>query len=67
MRKQQDWGCSARDDSQKLKENTSQDSVVTDQDTVPKQGSLVTVTDSVDNPSDHQVNVRWQVKPKCNP
>lgn len=64
--KQQDWGCSARNDSEKSGEITSWDSDLTNQGKVPKKGSLVTVA-AVDNHSDHQVNARWQVRSKWNP
>lgn len=64
--KQQDWGCSARDDSEKPGEITSRDSDLFDQGTVPKQGNLVTVA-AVDSHSDHRVNVRGQVRSKWNP
>lgn len=46
----------------KPQEITSQDSDLTDQGTAPKRDSLVTIPDFV-----HQVNVRWQVKPKRYP
>lgn len=64
--KQQDWGCSARDGSEKSGEITPQDSDLTNQGTVPKRGSLVTVA-AADSHSNHQVNMRWQVRSKWNP